>query len=375
MPRARSRLFRRTDSPFWWAVWTDHQGRVHRQSTGCRDHGAAAAWLAARERERAGAQLGLPVATPRTLVEAAADYLAEKEPIFAPKWWATVEGFFRLQVVPFFGEERIVQGIGPADIAAFRAAQMQRRRTSRRKKPLPPGTVEPERPLVTPSTVNRVMWAMSAFGAWCIERHYHTSNPWSVESLPESQLPVPVVEEAQLARVILALPARWKPVVELARETGLRKGELSRLRWEDYDPAERILWVVSAHGRGLTKSRKTRPVPVSRRAAEVLAALPRRLDGMILGTVGDPRRAFRTAARAAGLERLWMHLFRHLAASGLAARGASTADLVSFGGWSSSRMADRYTHTHHRRLLAVLDGPAEGHARGTDKEKPPASGG
>ena len=215
-----------------------------------------------------------------------------------------------------------------------------------------------------------MFWALAAFGEWCVERRYHTSNPWSVASLPESQLPVPVVEEEQLARVLLALPARWRPVVELARETGLRKAEMSRLRWTDYDEGERILWVVSAHGRGLTKSRKTRPVPVSRRAAEVLKAIPRRLDGMVFGAVGDPRRAFRTAARAAGVERLWMHLFRHLAASGMAARGASTADLVSFGGWSSSRMADRYTHTHHRRLLAVLDGP-EGDTTQAPKKKAP----
>ena len=370
MPRARSRLFRRKRSPYWQASWTDADGRTHEQSTGCRDHGSATLWLHAREREKVSAGVGLPVARPVTLIGAAAEYLAEKEPLFAPKWWQTVEGFFRLQVVPFFGEERIVQGIGPADIAAFRAAQMQRRRISRRTNPLPVGQVEPERPKVSPSTVNRVFWALAAFGEWCAERRYHTSNPWSVASLPESQLPVPVVEEEQLARVLLALPARWRPVVELARETGLRKAELSRLRWTDYDEGERILWVVSAHGRGLTKSRKTRPVPVSRRAAEVLKAIPRRLDGMVFGAVGDPRRAFRSAARTAGVERLWMHLFRHLAASGLAARGASTADLVSFGGWSSSRMADRYTHTHHRRLLAVLDGP-EGDTTQAPKKKAP----
>ena len=365
MPRARSRLFRRPDSPFWWAVWTDHEGAVRRQSTGCRDHGAAAAWLAARERERAGAQLGLPVATPKTLLEAAAEYLEEQEPLFAPKWWQTVEGFFRLQVLPFFGEERMVSSIGPGDIARFRAAQMQRRRISRRKKPLRPGELEPEQPLISPSTVNRVFWAMAAFGEWCVERRYATANPWSVESLPESQLPVPAVEEEQLARVLLSLSARWRPVVELAGETGLRKSELSRLRWSDYDEAERTLWVVSAHGRGLTKSRKTRPVPVSRRAGEVLKAIPRRLDGMIFGAVGDPRRAFRKAAKAAGLERVWMHLFRHVAASSFAARGATPADLVAFGGWSGSRMVDKYVRTHHRRMLAVLDGPEKGHDRGT----------
>jgi integrase len=369
MPRARSRLFRRKQSPFWQASWTDADGRSHEQSTGCRDHGAASLWLAAREIEKASVGAGVPVARPKTILEAAADYLEEKEPLFARKWWQTVEGFVRLQVVPQFGPERLVSSIGPGDIAKFRAAQMQRRRVSRRKKPLPAGQVEPERPLISPSTVNRLFWAMAAFGEWAVERKYATSNPWSVESLPESQLPVPAVEEEQLARVVLALPGRWRPLVELARETGLRKSELSRLRWSDYDEAERTLWVVSAHGRGLTKSRKTRPVPVSRRAAEVLKALPRRVDGMVFGKVGDPRRAFRTAARAAGLERVWMHLFRHVAASSFAAKGATPADLVAFGGWSGSRMVDKYVRTHHRRMLAVMDAPILGD---TTQAVPPA---
>jgi integrase len=360
MPRARSRLFRRKHSPFWQASWTDGDGRSHEQSTGCRDHGAAALWLSARELEKARSDAGLPTAQAKSILKATADYLAEVEPFFAPKWWQTVEGFVRLQVLPHFGTDRILSTIGAGDIAAFRAAQMQRRRVSRRTRALGPGEIEPERPRVSPSTVNRLFWAMASFGEWAIERRFALSNPWSVDSLPESQLPVPAVEEAQLALVMLALPARWKTVVGLAQETGLRKSELSRLRWADYDEAERTLWVVSAHGRGLTKSRKTRPVPVSRRAAEILKALPRRLDGMIFGKVGDPRRAFAGAARAAGLERVWMHLFRHVAASAFAAKGATTADLVAFGGWSGSRMVEKYVRTHHRRMLAVMDGSSAG---------------
>jgi integrase len=118
---------------------------------------------------------------------------------------------------------------------------------------------------------------------------------------------------------------------------------------------------------------KTRPVPVSRHAAEVLSGIARRLDGMILGNVGDPRRAFAAAAQAAGLERVWMHLFRHVAASSFAAKGATTADLVAFGGWSGSRMVEKYVRTHHRRMLAVMDG-ASGDTPQADKKKAPDEG-
>lgn len=357
MPRTRSRLFRRKRSPFWYAVWTDAEGRVHSQSTGCRDHGAAAGWLSNREQERIRADAGIPVARPVSLLEATAEYLVEHEPpIWSRGWYVTAEGMVRTQVLPHFGEERQVSTIGADDVARFRAAQLAR--TIRGGKP------------VSPSTVNRTMWMLSAFGRWCVERRYHLANPWSVDSLPESQHPVPTVEGAQLARVLLALPARWRPVVEFALETGLRKSELSRLARRDVDTAERRAWVVSSHARGLTKSRKTRSVPLSRRALELYEAAARRKDGLVFGPVGDPRKALKRAAAAAGLERVWLHLFRHLAASRAAAAGFSTADLVAFGGWSGSRMADRYTHTHHRRMLALLDGPGE--PEGSTREAPSA---
>ena len=50
-----------------------------------------------------------------------------------------------------------------------------------------------------------------------------------------------------------------------------------------------------------------------------------------------------------------MHLFRHQFASGLAAASASTGDLVAAGGWSSSRMAERYAHVTQERLLALAN--------------------
>jgi integrase len=85
--------------------------------------------------------------------------------------------------------------------------------------------------------------------------------------------------------------------------------------------------------------------------------VPLREDGLLFGPIGDPRAAFRTAAKAVGLERVWLHLFRHLFASRLAERGAGRAELRDAGGWSSGRMADRYTHARMDRLRALIEGP------------------
>lgn len=358
MPRTRSRLFRRKRSPFWYAVWTDGQGRLHNQSTGCRDHAAAATWLATRELERVKEQAGIPVARPTSLAIATAEYQAEKEPTWSPGWATAIDGFLAHRVLPHFREERHVHTVTRADVERFRASEVGRPRLSDGKP-------------VSDATVNRMMAAMAAFGAWCLVegRHYHTSNPWAKhEALPEDELPVPDLEEAQIERLLSALddPATvpshgrrryrypWRAIVAFARETGLRKGELARLRREDRRGA--TLYVVSSRARGRTKSRKMRPVPLSTRAREILDALPRREDGRIFGPIGDPRQAFATAAKTVGLERVWMHLFRHLFASRLSERGAGNRELTDAGGWSSTRMAERYTHARMERLRQLVEG-------------------
>ena len=371
MPRTRSRLFRRPRSPFWQAVWTDHEGHTHKQSTGCRDHAAASAWLAAREIERVRADAGVPVARSISLLEATAEYLVEREGELAAKWYATVEAFIRNEVLPAFGGDLVVSSIDATAVAKFRTAQ--KGRPDRRFK-VRPGE-EPR--LVSPATVNRLMWAMAAFGGWCVERKYHLTNPWRTDSYTESDYPVPDVAAGQRAQLLLALPGDLRALVEFAYETGLRRGEIERLRWEDVNLEERLAQIVSVQARGFNKGRKTRPCSLSRRAVELLSARlpkpPRKAAGPVWGRIGDRRRAFATAARAAGLPRAWLHLFRHLGATEVGRSGAAVADLMAFGGWSAVRMVQRYTRASHERMLGVLDRRDQGSTGGTQpgKEKTP----
>lgn len=386
MPRKRSRVFKRPESPFWYAVWTDHQGRVHKQSTGCRDHGAAAAWLATRELERVREGAGIPVARPISLIEAAGAYLDERRPVWSDGWHTAVDGFFANRAIPHFGEGRVVSSVTRADVERFRSQEIGR--PVRGGKPASNGTV------------NRMMAAFAAFGEWCMVdgRHYHTANPWADhEPLPEDEVPVPDLEEEQLDRILAALEgptgplpshgarrfrAPWRLIVEFARETGLRRAELGKIA--RLDIRQDTLWIVSTRARGRNKGRKMRALPLSPRALEIVRALPRRADGLVFGRIPDPRRAFRTAAKAAGLERVWLHLFRHLFASRLAERGAGRAELREAGGWSSGRMADRYTHARMERLRALISGttrhpkptgapPVEKESGGPETQEPPDS--
>jgi integrase len=293
---------------------------------------------------------------------ATAEYVAEREPTWSKGWRDAVESFFRDRVLLNFGAERHAHTVTRADVERFRSGEIGR----------PKRNGDP----VSNATVNRMMAALAAFGSWCLVegRQYHTTNPWAGhEPLPEDDLPVPTLEQEQLDKVLVTLEgpqgklpshgarrfrAPWRLIVEFSRETGLRKGELGRLARKDIDLRSRTVFVVSSRRRGRTKGGKMRPFPLSARALEILAALPQREDGLVFGRIPDARRAFRRAAVAAGLERVWLHLFRHLFASRLSERGAGRAELRDAGGWSSSRMADRYTHARMERLRQLVEEPA-----------------
>lgn len=140
----------------------------------------------------------------------------------------------------------------------------------------------------------------------------------------------------------------------------LHPGELGRLARADIEPDERRAWVVSSGSRGHNKARRLRSVALSQRALQVLEQLPKRKDGLVFGPIPDPRRTFAAAAKAAGLERVWLHLMRHQA-SRIGRAGAGMADLMAFGGWNSPRMVQRYTHSdHYRRQVELVDRAAGG---------------
>jgi integrase len=339
MPRTRSRLFQRKDSPFWWAVFTDPGGRVVRQSTGCRDHQAASTWLSARELERARASAGIPVARPLPLIVATAQYLEERERVWSGGWLDTVTAFVRNEVVPAFGEDRSVHSIDRAEVARFRAMQIGR--PSKRGK-----TGKP----IGSATVNRLMAAMAAFGEWCVERGLHTENPWAKhEALAEEERPAPEADTHQLDALLAALPERWRGPFTFAVDTGLRRSELQRLEWSRVNLKAGTATVTNTKNR-----KKARTVALTQRARAVLESLPHR-TGPVFGGLGDPRKALARAAKVAGLGHVWTHAFRHYWATRMSATGASLSALMKGGGWTTPRMVTRYATAHLSELRAATE--------------------
>ncbi len=122
------------------------------------------------------------------------------------------------------------------------------------------------------------------------------------------------VNEAEMLRILDALTPRptrrvspWmKPLVELAVETAMRRGELLGLRWEHTDFSNRVAHLP------VTKNGEGRYVPLSSRAVAILEGLPRSLSGYVFPIKPQTvAAAFMKATDRVGLGDVRFHDLRH----------------------------------------------------------------
>ena len=149
-------------------------------------------------------------------------------------------------------------------------------------------------------------------------------------------------EERRLMEVLSGSRVRnpWvKPVVQLALETAMRRGELLSLQWQDIDVANRTAHLP------VTKNGCTRDVPLSVKACEVLAGLPRSIDGSVFPITSEAfKQAFSRACLNAKIADLHFHDLRHEATSRLAQRLPNVIELAAVTGHHDLKMLQRYYH-------------------------------
>jgi len=134
-------------------------------------------------------------------------------------------------------------------------------------------------------------------------------------------------------------PHIW-PVIVFAIETGMRRGEILGLRWEHVDLERRIAFLP------LTKNGGSREVPLSTKAAQLLAAQRQRNDttSPFPVTSNGFRLAWERLRSRAGLFDLRFHDLRHEAISRFFELGLNIPEVAVISGHKDPRMLFRYTH-------------------------------
>lgn len=159
-----------------------------------------------------------------------------------------------------------------------------------------------------------------------------------------------------------------KYIVPLLLLLGCRRSELFKAKWEDVD-FERRLWRIP-----MSKSGRTRHVPLSLSAIEILKEVPR-FEGCpyvlpnpeTLKPFRDIFQSWDTARKRAGLSEVRLHDLRHSMASNLVNSGRTIYEVAKILGHTQIQTTQRYAHLSQETLLAAVDAAAK--ATGTNWEK------
>lgn len=135
------------------------------------------------------------------------------------------------------------------------------------------------------------------------------------------------------------------PLVLLAMNTGMRRGELFGLDWRQIDIEHKTLTILA----GGAKTGRTRSVPLNTEALAVLTAIkPEPAAGLVFpspvtdGKLVTIKTAWREVTTAAKLPDVRLHDMRHHFASSLVMRGVPLYHVQKLLGHGSGRMTEKY---------------------------------
>jgi integrase len=140
-------------------------------------------------------------------------------------------------------------------------------------------------------------------------------------------------------------------LVELALETGMRRGEILRARWTDVSLERRTLHIP------VTKNGHARTIPLSPAALALLRELEDltgTADRVLPLTEDMAKMAWKRLVRRAKLVDFRFHDLRHEAISSFFERGLNVPEVALLSGHRDPRMLFRYTHPKAEDIAAKL---------------------
>ena len=198
---------------------------------------------------------------------------------------------------------------------------------------------------VSNATVNRVLEVARAI-LRCAEREWGwlDSSP-AVRMLPEPKRRIRWLTHEEAKILLAELPEHLAEMARFSLATGLRKENVTGLRWSQVDLERRVAWMHPDE----IKNGKALSVPLNAEAILVLRRQMGKHPEYVFTFRGKPvqevnTKAWKQALKRAGISDFRWHDLRHTWASWHVQSGTPLQVLQELGGWSSYEMVLRYAH-------------------------------
>ncbi len=207
------------------------------------------------------------------------------------------------------------------------------------------------------ATINRRIAALKSLMNWAVKKGLIESVPFKAARMPQmdSKVIIRYLAPNERERLMSALEDResesgrdyLKTAIVLSLNTGIRKGTLMSLLWEDINFESHTMFLRAA----IMKGGKSAALPLNDIAFNSLSEWKNytgRESGFIFPGNGsklrDTRRAFGRVLKAAEIENFTWHCLRHDFASQLAMKGVPLHVIQKLMCHASIDMTQRYAH-------------------------------
>jgi integrase len=225
------------------------------------------------------------------------------------------------------------------------------------KLPPEPGSKKRTDWKVKPATINRELACLKHMFSLAIKWKMADENPVKeVQLFQEQQIEMRILARDEIDRLVANASPRLKPILLIALNTGMRKGEILPLRWHDVDLDNQFFFLKQ------TKSNKPRKIPMSGFVTDVLRSIKKTGEFVFANPktgkpISDLQTGFKAACRKAGISDLRFHDLRHTAATYMIIGGIDLVTVKEILGHATIQMTMRYAHPtpeNKRHAVEVL---------------------
>jgi integrase len=210
---------------------------------------------------------------------------------------------------------------------------------------------------VKPATINRELALLKTMFAW----GKFKNNPAKEVKLLDGEVErVRYLMPDEVRKLLSNCTDHLKPIVEVAVHTGMRKGELLGLRWENVNLELGIISIEKTN----TKNKVRKDIPMNEIVKAAVMGIERKGHYVFCNGNGEPlkyssvRKCFEKAVRKSKIEDFRFHDLRHTFASNLVMAGIDIITVKELMGHKDLKMTLRYSHlspTFKAKAVNVLD--------------------
>jgi excisionase family DNA binding protein len=215
-------------------------------------------------------------------------------------------------------------------------------------------------------TTNREVALLKKMFSMAIDDGYLEQNPAKKIKLYSELDTVRdrVLSDEEEPKLFSELAEHMKPFILSALHTGMRRGELFKLKWCNVDFDKQIIKVEE------TKSKKVRFIPINSVLFDELLKL-KAMEGkeQRVFPFKNVRTAFEKACKRAGLEDLTFHDLRRTFGTRLLERGVDIVTISKLYGHSSVLVTQRYLHPKDTLSKEAVELLVENSSKNVKKEE------